>query len=255
MKRADPPSNLEWKTWGKRDPLFGVAAWPGRQKGGPNPWTDEEFYRLGEAEWRVFEREWRTYGLHTQSCLEIGCGAGRITAQLVKIFDQVLAVDVSSEMIEYARQRIGRSNVQFFVTNGIDLPLNPHSVTAVFSSHVFQHLDSLYYVDQYFQHIMDVLAPGGTMMIHVPIYHWHPRTPSVLRWLFDMSERWYDAKVRLNRWFMRLGIQRQLMRMQYVPLSHLARSLSRMGWADIQVRILFGGGDQAFQPFVLARKG
>jgi len=33
----EPKSNLEWKEWGRNDPLFGVASWPGKQKGGSAP--------------------------------------------------------------------------------------------------------------------------------------------------------------------------------------------------------------------------
>src|SRR5258708_2555315 len=95
-------SNTEWKQWGKDDPLWGVASWDGKQKGGASPWTDEEFYALGESDWQDFLRHWRQYGIDTRSCLEIGCGAGRITRQLAKSFDRVYGVDVSEDMIRRA---------------------------------------------------------------------------------------------------------------------------------------------------------
>ena len=64
-------TNVEWKAWGKKDPLWGVASWAGRERNGPNPWTDQEFYELG-ADWLDFERAWRqTVGYEPGTVLEI----------------------------------------------------------------------------------------------------------------------------------------------------------------------------------------
>ena len=75
MTRKEPESNIEWKHWGKTDPLFGVAAWPGKGKNDVTPWTNEEFYKLGETDWNIFYALWQSYGLNQESCFEIGCGA------------------------------------------------------------------------------------------------------------------------------------------------------------------------------------
>lgn len=42
-------SGIEWRAWGKRDPLFGVATQPGREKTGATPWTDEESLATGDT--------------------------------------------------------------------------------------------------------------------------------------------------------------------------------------------------------------
>jgi hypothetical protein len=86
MSKNEPKSNIKWKEWGRNDPLFGVAAWPGKQKGGIAPWTDDEFYELGRRDWEIFKKEWKTYGLEEDTCLEIGCGAGRMTMPLTRSF-------------------------------------------------------------------------------------------------------------------------------------------------------------------------
>jgi len=41
-------SNQEWMQWGKVDPLYAVASWKDRERSGSNPWTDEEFYAIGQ---------------------------------------------------------------------------------------------------------------------------------------------------------------------------------------------------------------
>ncbi len=254
MAGNEPKSNIEWKEWGRNDPLFGVAAWPGKQKGGSAPWTDDEFYELGRADWAVFEKEWKTYGLQQDTCLEIGCGAGRLTMHLARSFQNVLAVDVSEDMLAYARQRVTAKNIEFQITNGTNLPARDNSVTAVFSTHVFQHFDSLEYADLYFAEIGRILKPGGTLMIHLPVFEWHPRTPWFSRFAFQLSEWFYGLKITLNRLLIRMGIQRSLMRILVFPMEHLAKTLSALGFADVQVRVLITDSNHALHPFVMARK-
>src|SRR6266849_3636698 len=96
-------SNIEWRTWGKTDPLWGVAACEGKRRNGASPWTDPEFYELGAGDWKDYSRHWEQYGVDRRSCVEIGCGAGRMTQQLAGFFGSVHAFDVSPEMVEYAR--------------------------------------------------------------------------------------------------------------------------------------------------------
>src|ERR1051325_326677 len=103
MSAKKVASNLEWQSWGKHDPLHGVATWPGKGKDGPAPWTDEDFYDLGRRDWDGYHSRWQQYGINYATCVEIGCGAGRITCQLVRDFQMVHALDVSSDMIAYAR--------------------------------------------------------------------------------------------------------------------------------------------------------
>jgi SAM-dependent methyltransferase len=254
MSKNEPKSNIEWKEWGKNDPLFGVATWPGKQIGGSAPWTDDEFYELGRSDWAVFEKEWKTYGLDQDTCLEIGCGAGRLTMQLARSFQNVIAVDVSEDMIAYARQRVTAGNLEFLVINGTSLPGENNSVTAVFSTHVFQHFDSLDYADLYFAEIQRILKPGGTMMIHLPVFAWHPHTPGLSRLVFQFSEWLYSLRIWLNRLLIRMGIRRTLMRLLVFPMEHLAKTLPDLGFTDAQLRILITESNHALYPFLMAKK-
>ncbi len=178
-----------------------------------------------------------------------------MTMQLARSFRNVVAVDVSEDMIAYARQRVTAKNVEFQVINGTSLPCEEDSMTAVFSTHVFQHFDSLEYADLYFTEISRSLKPGGTLMIHLPVFEWHPRTPALSRLVFRFHEWLYSLRIGLNRLLIRMGIQRSLMRILVFPMEHLARSLSGLGFTDIQVRVLVNPGDHARIPFVMARKG
>src|SRR5437763_371918 len=153
MKKAILSSNIEWKAWAERDPLYAVASCPSKRKEGPAPWTDDEFYELGRSDWQAFHAHWRDYGFSGHSCVEVGCGAGRISKQLVQHFKVVYALDISQHMLEYARQRVTESNVKFLLTPGAEIPLPNSLVTAAFSCHVFQHFNSLEVARRYFSEI------------------------------------------------------------------------------------------------------
>jgi len=74
--------------------------------------------------------------------LEIGCGTGRITEHLAKIFGEVYGVDVSPEMIGIARERLKQiGNVHLAVNNGSDLTLSSNEFfDFCFSFPVFQQI-------------------------------------------------------------------------------------------------------------------
>lgn len=88
-----------------------------------------------------------------------------MTAQLAREFTIVHAANVSQGMIGYAKARVTDSNVHFHLTDGGVLPLESASVSAAFSTHVFQHFDSLAQATTSFREIARVLTPHGTMMI------------------------------------------------------------------------------------------
>jgi SAM-dependent methyltransferase len=169
----DLKTNSEWVEWGRRDPLYGVASWADKNAQGASPWTDEEFYSLGASDWRDFEQHWRQYGYTPGTFVEIGCGAGRITNQLSRVFEKGHALDVSRDMIGYASAHVQGANVQWHVTEGLSIPLENGVVDAAFSCHVLQHLPSPEAGYAYFREIMRTLKPGGSLMIHMPI-HMYP---------------------------------------------------------------------------------
>ena len=72
-------SNIEWIKWGAKDPLFAVSSWHGKEKGGANPWTADEFYALGKSDFADFITCLNSFGYDRDHCVEIGCGAGRLT--------------------------------------------------------------------------------------------------------------------------------------------------------------------------------
>ena len=89
--------------------------------------------------------------------LEIGCGTGLFTEMFAKTGTQIIAVDISADLLERARMReLPRGRVQFlekrFEECDMDGPFD-----AVVGSSVLHHLD----IDLALNKIYDLLVPGG----------------------------------------------------------------------------------------------
>ena len=254
MKLKAPPSNVEWTASGQEDPLYAVATCPERNKEGSAPWSDDAFYALGKADWQDFRSLWERYGLDRASCVEIGCGAGRMTRHMTEDFGLIHAFDISQHMLEYARRNVSARNVEFRRTTGADLPLFDCTVASVFSCHVFQHFDNLELAQLYFLESHRILSQGGTLMIHIPIYRW-PNGWSGYAWLHKWQTRIADWKAGFNRRLIRAGVFRPLMRVLPYPADWVFHELPRMGFEQVEIRIvsLTRNGDP--HAFVLARKG
>jgi ubiquinone/menaquinone biosynthesis C-methylase UbiE len=248
--RRSMKSNTEWKKWGQVDPLYAVATWKGKEKGGPSPWTDAEFYALGRSDWEDFLAQWKTFGCNPGHCIEIGCGAGRLTRHLAETFQSVTGLDVSEDQIAYAQSRIDRPNIVFRVTDGVQFPSGLPSATAVFSAHVFQHFDAVSDAERVFREVFRVLSPGGTLMIHLPI-HSLPKSPLTpfLRRALAAIKFVGTLKANFDRKRGKL-----IMRGLSYEKSWLADTLTVIGFQRIEFRTFRVHSNHDWHDFVLAEK-
>ena len=240
-------SDAEWKWWGERDPLFAVATWPGRQHGGPTPWTPEAFRALGEADAADIFRHWDQFGRRSGRCVEIGCGAGRITGPLARAFDSVLALDVSAGQIAMARQMLGDAtlNVTFELVEQPLIPAPAESCAGMFSAHVFQHLPDLPAVTSYLRETFRVLGPGGTACFHLPVSGAHLTSHDSMIFL-----AFRNAYRRLKR---ALGGRRLMEYHRYrTPL--ILRVLRDIGFMRAEVRIFPMRSNGDYHSFFFAAK-
>ncbi len=249
MQRDALDSNIEWKKWGEEDPLYGVATWQGKSKDGASPWTNEEFYNLGRSDWVDFWKRWKEYGASTESCLELGCGAGRMTKQLAGTFERVYALDVAEGMIRRAQQAVG-ANVEFSLIDGTRLPRPDSSVKAIFSTHVMQHFDNAEVGYDYFREFYRVLDSGGTLMIHLPLYIFpgNAVTKFVIP-AYTLAHKLSDFRAMLKR---RMG--KKFMRGTRYPVSGLYTFLTSIGFKNVEYRIFPTTSNNDLHPFVFASK-
>jgi len=245
-------SDLEWQKWGERDPLFAVATWAGKERTSPAAWTDAEFYQLGAADWADFWRHWQQYGIALECCLEIGCGAGRLTRHLAQVFQRVEATDVSPHQIAYAQARVP-ANVHFHLSDSVRLPLASQSCSGVFSTHVFQHFDSYADALDVFREAYRVLRPGGSLMVHLPLIDWPVGTQwlrivhNLRHWLSTQRAAYYRHLLRRGKW-------RPVMGGLTFERKRLAGDLTAIGFRQIEFRGFSVTSNQAAHEFVLARK-
>jgi SAM-dependent methyltransferase len=137
-------------------------------------WTDADFFESGAGEVRqhIESRLSEICGARAPSelnMLEIGCGAGRMTMPLSKIFGHVDAVDISPEMIARAKIALRDCrNVRFHVNNGKDLAMFKNDeFDFAFSGIVFQHIPSRAIVENYIQETWRVLRSGAFFVFQV----------------------------------------------------------------------------------------
>jgi cyclopropane fatty-acyl-phospholipid synthase-like methyltransferase len=137
-------------------------------------WSDEEFFASGEstvAEEVLTDLTNVCQGKDPRKMrvLEIGCGAGRVTRALAKIFGEVHAVDVSGEMVERAKKSLADFPHAFvYQNNGKDLDVVPaQPFDFAFSSIVFQHIPSRAVIESYVKEVARLLSPGALFKFQV----------------------------------------------------------------------------------------
>lgn len=173
---------------------------------------------------------------------------------MAEYFDQVCAIDVSKGMIDYARSQIKASNVSFYLVNGNEIPMPDKSVTAAFSTHCFQHLDTLRDGASYFEEISRVLVSGGSMMIHLPSSSWPSGTGRLVKRIYHIGKIVEQVKANLKRYVISKGRFIPLMRGNSYPVEYLYDLLPNLGFGSVEIIIFATKSNNDPHPFVLARK-
>jgi SAM-dependent methyltransferase len=103
------------------------------------------------------------------TCVEVGCGPGRMTHALAERFDEVVAVDVSPAMLERAHAATDAPNVRFLAVPGERLDgVEDAAADTVVCYLVLQHLPRRRAVLAYLREFARVLAPEGEAFVQVP---------------------------------------------------------------------------------------
>ncbi len=157
----------EWDERARENARYWVAT-------GKQEWTEEEFFRSGESNIRE-----QILNDMINICqgkdpagmrvLEIGCGAGRVTRALARVFGRVDGVDISGEMIARAREALRDCpSAQAHQNNGADLAMfGAEEFDFAYSSIVFQHIPSKAVIENYVREVWRVLRAGALFKFQV----------------------------------------------------------------------------------------
>jgi SAM-dependent methyltransferase len=96
--------------------------------------------------------------------LELGCGTGSFTRELARSGADVVAIDVSPELLEIARANCSEPNVQYQIQNAYALSYSEGVFDSVVGSSVLHHLE----IEKALRDVYRVLKPGGTIYFTEP---------------------------------------------------------------------------------------
>jgi SAM-dependent methyltransferase len=123
-----------------------------------------------------------------QSALDIGCGTGEFSRLLSKRFEKVIAIDLSPNMIEVAKQRSRQfSNIDFQVADVLQGEPVVEQFDAIVSIATLHHLP----VESLLPDLTSALKPGGRLIILDLLEHesWRDKLSDFvavpLNWLFQ----------------------------------------------------------------------
>ncbi len=164
----------EWEALGASQPYWSVVTQPQYYQDQFEQHS-EQFYLSGKYSSDLFLSALRRNGIspdHLHTCLEVGCGVGRVTKFLAESFTNVIACDISNPHIQ-----LGMSHLSQHHLHNVDwvhwqdmtqLQHLPH-VDAIFSVITLQH-NPPPVMDWMLRQLLDSLNPGGAAYIQLPTY-------------------------------------------------------------------------------------
>lgn len=152
----------DWDERARRNAFHYIASWE-------KEWDVQNFLDSGEKDYAklvapVLER--CSVPASGELMIELGCGVGRMTRSFARRYRQVVALDISPEMLQRARQiDTGQKSILWVQLGGADLScLAANSADFLFSYLVLQHLPNKDLVFGYVREFLRVLRPGGAFL-------------------------------------------------------------------------------------------
>lgn len=104
--------------------------------------------------------------------LDFGVGVGRIAKYSSEYFKEVVGLDISPNMIKFAKEHTKeKSNVSFNVYDGSIFPYNNETFDFVYTLHVLQHIPTLEMLKNTLLEIKRVLKNRGIASLHFNYKH------------------------------------------------------------------------------------
>jgi SAM-dependent methyltransferase len=152
----------DWDDRARRDAFHYIASWK-------KDWNIDSFLASGGKDYAALVSPvLKRCGISANGevMVELGCGAGRMTPSFARRYSRVVALDLSAEMLQRARQiHAEQQNILWLRVGGADLAcLRSGSADFVFSYLVLQHLPTEDLAFGYIRELLRVLRPGGAFL-------------------------------------------------------------------------------------------
>jgi len=131
--------------------------------------------RLGTEKSKLIselQTEWFVKNLENKNaivCLEIGCGTGRLTKELIKKTRILVATDTSHQMIKFNKNKIDQSfqknKMHYVICDASHLPFHNKTFTNIASARVFWHIQDY---PQVLKETFRVLNKNGLLLFDFP---------------------------------------------------------------------------------------
>ena len=153
-----------WNLLAEEDAFFAVLSIK-KMKG---KWEPEEFFETGRKEVKEDLERIKKLGieLNFDKALDFGCGAGRLTRALAESFQKVYGIDVSTKMIEKAKEYSQGEQHCFYLPESHLGEFPSETFDFVYSKIALQHIkprDSLVYLKNFCR----VTKPGGCLFFQL----------------------------------------------------------------------------------------
>ncbi len=175
------------------------------------------------------------------TCLEIGCGIGRLMRPLASRCARVIGVDLSERMVDWAAEYLADvPNAEVRLNDGLSLAgIADASVDFVYSHLAFQHMTLFEIVEGYLAEIARVLRPGG----YCRIQNWRDEKTPAREAMKDLIRPILGRqKYRSSRcWIWREGRSVKFGGVTFHP-RHWRRLLRRHGLVPVVLQLGVGHG-------------
>lgn len=138
--------------------------------------------------------------------LELGCGTGYFTKELINTGARITAIDISPDLLDEAKSVIKTDNVKFLLENAYQMSFGDMVFDTVIGSSVLHHLD----IQRAIIEIKRVLKPGGTIYFTEPNMM-NPQIaiqkniPFIKRMVGDSPDETAFFRWKLNKWLLNAG--------------------------------------------------
>jgi methylase of polypeptide subunit release factors len=174
LRRLVDRIRTEWEHFGATNPHWSVLTEPQFEKASFEA-NRQWFYDTGAEARDIVVPFCEHLGTQTadfRSCLELGCGVGRVTTQLAKMFPRVIATDISRSHLALCREEVQRRGLHNVELHHLTDPSQIEALPAfafLYSFMVLQH-NPPPVAKQLLRHLLGKMDRGGAGTFQVMTY-------------------------------------------------------------------------------------